>query len=116
VLSGQHHLSVIGTVTVQLRFLLFTLLLDMKHDATDRFMRDSIRCCYSAKWFLLLHHTLYDCRPKFSGNSIVQMFRSWSSVLEKRRVASLKEVILLRKVLHLEIQFPRRGKEEIENW
>jgi hypothetical protein len=28
----------------------------------------------------------------------------------------LKEVILLRKVLHLEIQFPRRGKEEIENW
>ena len=26
------------TVTAQLRFLLSTLLLDMKHDATDRFM------------------------------------------------------------------------------
>jgi hypothetical protein len=61
----------------------------MKHEATDRFMRDSICGSYSAEWFLLLHHTMNDCRPQVSGNTVVRMFRSWSSLLEKRRVASL---------------------------
>ena len=39
-LPGDYRASVVGTVTAQLRFLLSTLLLDTKHDATDRFIRD----------------------------------------------------------------------------
>ena len=76
--------------TVQLDFLLSTLLLGIKYNATDRFMRDSICGCYGAERFFLLHYTLHDCRPKFSWNTIVRMYRSWSSALEKRRVATLK--------------------------
>jgi hypothetical protein len=43
------------TVTAQLRFWLSTLLLDMKNNATDRFMRDFIYGCYSAERFFLLY-------------------------------------------------------------
>jgi hypothetical protein len=44
-LPGHHRASVVGTVPVQLSFLLSTLLLDRKHDATDRFMsRHPYRC------------------------------------------------------------------------
>ena len=49
------------TVTAQLRVLLSTLLLDMKNNATDRFMRDSIDGCYYAEWFFLLYYTLHHC-------------------------------------------------------
>jgi hypothetical protein len=52
------------TVTTQLCFLLSTLLLDLKYDPMDRFMQDSIRCCYGAERFFLRHHTMYDCRPR----------------------------------------------------
>src|SRR5947209_6891783 len=93
-----------------------TLLLDMKQHATDRFMRDAKCCCNGTERFLLLHHTMYYCWPKFSGNTIVRIFRPWSLMLEKRRVGSLKYMIFLQKVLHLEIKFPSRGKEEVENW
>ena len=62
-LPGRHHASIVGTVTLQLSFLLSTLLLDMKHDAADRFMRDSIGCCHCTERFLLLHHTLHHGRP-----------------------------------------------------
>ena len=48
-------------VTAQLRFLLSTLLLDMKNNTTDRFMRDSIYGCYYAEWFFLLYYTLHHC-------------------------------------------------------
>jgi hypothetical protein len=58
-LSGQHRISVIGTGTVHLGFLLSTLPLDTKHDATDCFMRDTMRSCYGAERLFLLHHTLY---------------------------------------------------------
>ena len=78
------------TVSAQLRFLLSTLFLNMKHDTTDRFMRDAICGCYGAERFFLLHHTLHDGRPQVSGNTIVRMFRPWSSALEKRRVTTLK--------------------------
>ncbi|SRR6266487_1907181 len=101
---------------MQLHILLSTLLLDMKHDATDRFMRDSIDCCYGAERFFLLHYTMYDCRPEFSGNTEFRMFRSWSSMLNKRRVVSLNEFIFPQKLLHLKEQFPKLGKEEVENW
>jgi hypothetical protein len=59
----------------KLRFILYTLLLDMKHHATDRFMRDSICSCYRAERFLLLHHTMYYCRPVFGRNTVVRVFR-----------------------------------------
>ena len=78
------------TGTAQLSFLLPTLIFNMAHDATDRFMRDAKRGCYGAERFFLLHHTLHDGRPKFSGNSVVRVFWPRSSVLDKRRVASLK--------------------------
>jgi len=58
-LPGRHRASVGGKVPVELRFWLPTLLLDMKHDATDRFMRDTIRCCYGTERFLQLYHTLH---------------------------------------------------------
>jgi hypothetical protein len=44
-LPGRHRASVGGTVPVELRFLLSTLLMHMKKKATDRFMRDTICCC-----------------------------------------------------------------------
>jgi hypothetical protein len=48
-LPGRHRASVVGTVTVRVRFLLYTLHMDMKHDATDRFMsRHPHRCLYKA--------------------------------------------------------------------
>ena len=85
----------------------------MEHNATDRLMRDSIRGCYGTERLLLLHHTLHYRRPKFSGNTIVRMSRSWSLVPAKRKVTSLEEFIFRKKVLHLEIEFSRRDKEEV---
>jgi hypothetical protein len=79
-------------------------------------MRDSICDCYITERFFLLNHVMFNCRLKFSGNTVVRVFWSWSSVFGKRRVASLNEFIFRQKVLHLEIHFPRRGKEEGENW
>ena len=51
------------TFRAQLRSLLSMLFVNMKHDAADRFMRDSICGCYGAERFFLLHHTLHDGRP-----------------------------------------------------
>src|SRR6266566_1350975 len=61
-LSGHHRASV-GAGPVPLRFLLSTLLLRMKQDTADRFMRDPIRGCHFSQRFLLLHHTLPHRRP-----------------------------------------------------
>ena len=58
------------TVTTQLCFLLSKLFLEMKYDATDRFMRDTILICHFTKWFVVFHHTMHDHRPEFSGNTI----------------------------------------------
>jgi hypothetical protein len=68
-------------------------MMNIKHDATYRFMRDAICSCYSAERFFLLQYMLHDCRPKFSGNPVVRVFWPWSSVLEKRRVTSLEYFI-----------------------
>jgi hypothetical protein len=61
------------------------------------------------------HYTMYYCRPVGSGNTVVRVFRPWSSVLDnnRRRVASLKCFIFSEKVLELLIQFSRRLKEEV---
>jgi len=100
-------------VGVPLRFLLSTLLMQMKKKATDRFVRDSIRGGYGAQRFLLLHHTLHHHRPVFSGKTVSRVFRPWSSVLEKWRLAPLTDVIFSKKLLELLIQFSRWGKEEV---
>jgi len=60
-LPERHRASVVGKVPVPLRFLLSTLLMRMKKNATDRFMRDSIDGCYYAEWFFLLYYTLHHC-------------------------------------------------------
>jgi len=46
--AGRHRASVVGKVPGPLRFLLSRLLMHMKKKATDRFMRDTIRCGYGA--------------------------------------------------------------------
>ena len=50
-------------VRAQLGSFLSMLFLNMKHDTTDRFMRDAKCGCYGAERFFLLHHTLQDGRP-----------------------------------------------------
>jgi hypothetical protein len=84
-LPGYHRISIVGKAPGPLRFLLSTLLISMKKNATDRFMRDTISCCYGAQGFLLLHHTMNDQRPMFSGNTIFGMFWPWSPFANYRR-------------------------------
>jgi len=88
----------------------------MKKKATDRFVRDARGGGDCAQRFLLLHHTLHHHWPVLSGKTVSWAFRSWSSVLEKRRMVSLTYIFFCQKVLHLEIQVARRGKEEGANW
>ncbi len=88
----------------------------MKHDATDRFMRDTICCCYCAEGFLLLHHTLHHSRPLGSGNTVCRVFWPWTPFTNNRRKAGVICFNMSEQLLDLEIQFPRRGKEEGENW
>src|SRR6266566_3514994 len=112
-LPGCHRASVVGKVPVPLRFLLSTLLMPMKKNATDRFMRDTIRCCYGAEGFLLLHHTMNDQRPVFSGNTVFEAFWPWSPFANNRRRADVICFVVSEQFLYLEIQFARRGKEKV---
>lgn len=106
----------VDTSIARLHFLLSTLLLKMKHDTTDRFMRDFICGCYGTERFLLLHHTKYDCRPEFGGNTIFRLFWPWSPFANKRRRADVIGSVVSEHVLDLEIQLASRSKEEGENW
>ncbi len=115
-LPGRYRASVAGTVPVQLRFLLSTLLLDMKHDAADRFMRNTIGCCHGTERFLLLHHTMNDHRPVFSRNTVFGVFWPWSPFANNRRRADVMCFVVSEQVLYLEIQSASRNKEEVENW
>jgi len=90
--------------------------MNMKHDATDRFMRDSIRGCYCTERLLLLHQTMYDCRPVFNGKTVFRVFWPWSPFANNRRRAGVMCFIVSEHVLYFEIQYARRGKEEVENW
>jgi len=103
-------------VPIPLRFLLSTLLMRMKKNATDRFMRDTIRCCYGAQGFLLLHHTMNDHRPVFSGNTVFGVFWPWSPFANHRRRADVMCFVVSEHVLYPEIQCASRSKEEVENW
>ncbi|OLD83383.1 MAG: hypothetical protein AUF64_04800 [Chloroflexi bacterium 13_1_20CM_54_36] len=111
-LPGRHRASVAGKVPVPLRFLLSTLLMYMKK-ATDRFRRDSISCCNCAERFLLLHHTMYYCRPVFSGKTVFRVYRPWSPFANHRRRADVICFVVSEQVLDLEIQFSSRSKEEV---
>src|SRR2546425_12194944 len=87
------------TVTAQLRFLLSTLLLDMKDDATDRLMRDTILLCNSTKWFVVLHHAMHDHRPVFNRNTVFRLFRPWSPFTNNRRRAGIMCFVVSEHVL-----------------
>ena len=90
--------------------------MSMKKNATDRFMRDTIRCCYGAEGFLLLHHTMNDQRPVFSGKTVCGVFWPWSPFANNRRRAGVMGFIVCEQLLDLEIQCASGGKEEGENW
>jgi len=81
--------------------------------ATDRFRRDSISCCNCAERFLLLHHTMYYCRPVFSGKTVFRVYRPWSPFANHRRRADVICFVVSEQVLDLEIQFSSRSKEEV---
>ncbi len=115
-LPERHRASVVGIVTAQLRFLLSTLLVDMKQDATDRFMRDSKLLCNRTKWFVVLHHAMHDLWPVFSGNTVVRLFWPWSPFANNRRGAGVKCFVVSEQILYFEIQSAIRNKEEVENW
>ena|SRR2546430_295538 len=115
-LPGRHRASVVGTVPVQLRFLLPALLMRMKKNATDHFMRDSIRCCNCTERFLLLHHTLHHRWPLGSGNTVCRVLWPWLPFANNRRRADTLCFIVSEQVLYLEIQLASRSKEEGENW
>ena len=100
-------------VGVPLHFLPSTLLMPMKKKATDRFVRDSIGCCYGAQGFLPLHHPMNDYRPVFSGNTICGVFWPWSPFVSKRNRADVICFVVSEHVLDLEIQCARWGKEEV---
>ena len=114
--SGHHRASVGGTGPVPLRFWPSTLLLHMKHEATDRFRRDPILLCNRTKWFVVLHHTMDDHRPAFSGKSVFGVFWPWSPFATHRRRTGVSGFTMSEHLLDLEIQFPRRCKEEGKNW
>ena len=80
-------------------------------------MRDTVCSCHCAQRFLLLHHTLHHCWPMGRGNTVCRVLWPWPPMLDNsRRMASLSWFILSKQMLHLLIEFPCRGKEEVENW
>ena len=89
VLPRRHCASVLRRVTVQLGFLLSTLLQDMKHDATDRFMRDTKRGCNGTERFFLLGNTLHNCHPLGSRNTIFRVLWSWPPMLDNGRMTQV---------------------------
>jgi hypothetical protein len=116
-LSGPPGAPVGGPGPVPLRCLLSTRHLDRKQEATHRFRRDPRRGCHCRERFVLFHHTLLHRWPLGSRKTVCRLLWSWSSLLDhRRRRASLSWFLLSKQVLHLLIQFPRRGKEEGKNW
>ena len=79
-LPGRHRASVGGAGPVPLRFLLSTRLLDMKQEATDGFLRDTIGSYHCTERFLLLHHTLHHGRPLGSGKTVCRLLWPWPSM------------------------------------
>ena len=115
-LPERHRASVGGIGPVPLRFLPSTRLLGMKHEATDRFMGDPRDCCNSTERFVLLHHPMNDHRLVFDGKTVFGVFWPWSPFANPRRRIGVRGFTMSEHLLHLERQFPRRGKQEGKNW
>jgi hypothetical protein len=102
--------------TCPVRFWPSTRLLHMKQEATDRFARDTIGCCNRTERFVLLHHTMNDQRPVFSGKTVCGAFWPWPPFATHRRRTGVRGFILSQQALNLERQVARRNKEEMKNW
>jgi len=112
-LPGRHRASVLRTEPVLLRILLSTLLGDKKQNATDRFMRDTIRCCHGTERFFHLYHTMHHGRPLGSWNTVCRVFWPRSAFANHRRRTGIMCIIVSEQVLDLEIQLANRSKEEV---
>jgi hypothetical protein len=85
--------------------------------ARDRFKRDTVGGCHFSQRFFLLHHTTQHRRPLGSGKSVCRLLWPWLPMLDHhRRRADVRGFIVSEQVLHLEIQFASRSKQEAENW
>jgi hypothetical protein len=115
-LPGRDRASIGGTGPVPLCFLLSTRLLHMKQEAADRFMRDTRGGCNSTERFVVLHHPMNDHRLVFSGKTVFGVFWPWSPFATHRSRTGVSGLTVSEHLLHLERQFPKRGKEEIINW
>jgi hypothetical protein len=115
-LPQRHRASLGGAGPVMLRFLPSTLLLNMKQEATDGFVREPRGCCHCPERFVLLHDTLHHGRPMGSGKTVRQACWPWPPFASHRRRTGVSGFVLSQQVLDLERQFSRRGKEERKNW
>ncbi len=88
----------------------------MEEEATDRFRRDSILLCNWTKWSGVLHDTMKNERPVFSGKTLLRMFWPWSPFATHWRRASVRCFMVSEHVLYLQIQVARQSKQEGKNW
>ena len=115
-LPGCHRASVLGTITAQLSFLLSILLLNMMHDATDRFMRDTI-CCATVRSGSLFSTT----RCMIIGQRSVGI-PYFGCFGPGRRLLTIGGGLAswvsscASKCCTLRYNVPDRDKEEVENW
>ena len=66
--------------------------------------------------FVVLHHTMNNHRPVFSGKTVLRVFWPWSPFANHRRRAVVMSFIVSEQVLDLEVQLASRSKEEGKNW
>ena len=99
-----------------LSFLLSTLLLDMKHDATDRFMRDTILLLQPYGVVRFLHHTMHDSSASVQWEYRISDVLALVAVCQQSEDGCSHMLHRERARLDLEIEFARRRKEEGENW
>ena len=90
--------------------------MEEEEEATDRFRRDTKLLCNSTKRFVVLHDTMINERPVFSGKTLLRMFWPWSPFATHWRRASVRCFMVSQQVLYLQIQVARRCKQEGANW
>ena len=66
--------------------------------------------------FVVLHHTMNNHRPVFSGKTVLRVFWPWSPFANHQRRAVVMSFIVSEQVLDLEVQLASRSKEEGKNW
>ena len=85
----------------------------IEEEATDRFRRDTKLLCNWTKWVVVLHHTMNNERPVVSRKTVLRVFWPWSPFANHRRRADVACFVVSEQVLHIEIQFASRSKEEV---